>query len=149
MFSVFYNNLQTSVGHMLVKCYSDSNDMQMIAKELHSNYENSIYAQTHAQDIQANLTNLHITTWKETFQAFLDHWESQWLLIDKSTPNSDQESPAVCKSMLCNPIHSNPDFLQVEHLDKLCQAQVTSEITCHDYLTLLCTTSFQLKLKRP
>ena len=95
-----------------------------------------------------NLANLHITTWKETFQEILNHWESQWLLIDKSAPISNQESPAVCKSMLCNAIHSNPDFLQVEHLDKLRQAHGMSEITYH-YLTLLHTTAFQLDLKRP
>ena len=51
--------------------------------------------------------------------------------------------------MLCNPIHSNPDFLQVEHLGKLGQAQGTSEITYHNYLALLHTTAFQLNLKRP
>ena len=32
MFSVFCKNLQTSVGHMLVKCHSDSSDTQKIAK---------------------------------------------------------------------------------------------------------------------
>ena len=53
------------------------------------------YAQTHAQDISANLANLCISTWKGAFQAFLNHWESQWLLIDKSTPTSNQESTAV------------------------------------------------------
>ena len=62
MFSVFYNNVETSLGHMLVKSYSDSNDMQIIAKELYNHYESS-YAQIHAQDIQANLTNLHIAAW--------------------------------------------------------------------------------------
>ena len=36
---------------MLVKCHSDSSDAQNIAKELHNHYENSIYAQTHMQDI--------------------------------------------------------------------------------------------------
>ena len=51
--------------------------------------------------------------------------------------------------MLCNTICSNPDFLQVEHLDKLGQAQGTSEITYHNYLTLLHTTAFQLDLKWP
>ena len=76
----------------------------------------------HAQGICANLTNLHITTSKGTFQAFLNQWESQWLLIDKSTVLSDQESPVVHQSMLCNAIHSNPEFLQIEHLDKLGQA---------------------------
>ena len=51
--------------------------------------------------------------------------------------------------MLCNVIHSNPDFLQVEHLDKLSQVQGTSEIASHNYLTLLHTTTCQLDLKRP
>ena len=95
MFSVFCMNLQIPVGHMLVKCHSNSSDAPIIAKELSNHYKNSIYAQTHLQDIQANLANLHIASWKGTFQAFLNHWESQWLLVNKSTPVSDQESPAV------------------------------------------------------
>ena len=71
---------------MLIKHHSDSSDAQLITKELHNRYENSIYAQTHAQDICINLanlciTNLCITTWKGTFQAFLNHWESQWLQL--------------------------------------------------------------------
>ena len=57
---------------------------------------------------------------------------------------SNQESTAAHKSMLCNALHSNPEFLQIEHLGKLRQAQGTSEITYHNYLTLLCTTAFQL-----
>ena len=96
-----------------------------------------------------NVANSHSTTWKGEFQAFLHHWESPWLLIDKSTPISNQESPAVHKSMLCNSIHSNLDFLQLEHLDKLGQAQSTSKITYHNYLTLLHSTAFQLDLKMP
>ena len=36
----------------------------------------------------------------------------------------------------------------MEHVDKLSQAQGTSEISYHNYLTLLCTTAFQLDLKR-
>ena len=51
--------------------------------------------------------------------------------------------------MLRNVICSSSDFLQVEHLDKLGQAQGNSEITHHNYLTLLCSTAFQLDLKRP
>ena len=51
--------------------------------------------------------------------------------------------------MLCNAIHFNPEFLQIEHLDKLRQAQGTSEIINHNYLTLLHTTAFQLNLKQP
>ena len=51
MFSVFCRNLQTSVGHVLVKHHSDSSTAQLIAKELHHHYENSIYAQIHTQDI--------------------------------------------------------------------------------------------------
>ena len=82
-------------------------------------------------DIYANLTNLCITTWKGTFQAFLNHWESQCLLIDKRTVYSNLESPAVCITMLCNVILSNPAFLQVEHSDKLSQAQGPSKITYH------------------
>ena len=89
---------------------------------------------TYTQDIQASLSNSHITIWIGTFQAFLNHWESQWLLVDKSTPIIIQESPAAHKSMLCNAIHSNPDFT-LEHLDKLGQAQHTSEIT---YDIILC-----------
>ena len=50
--------------------------------------------------------------------------------------------------MLCNAIHSNPDFLQVEHLDKYGQAQGTSKITYDSHLTLLSTTAFQLDLER-
>ena len=46
--------------------------------------------------------------------------------------------------MLCNAIHSNPEFLQIEHLDKPRQAQDASRITYHNYLTLLHTTAFQL-----
>ena len=52
-----------------------------------------------------------------------------WLLVDKSTPISDQESPAVGKSVLCNAICLNPEFLQVQHLDKLSEAQGTFKIT--------------------
>ena len=51
--------------------------------------------------------------------------------------------------MLCNAIHSNPNILQVEHLDKVSQAQGISEITYHNYLIVLNTTAFQLDLKRP
>ena len=149
MFSAFCKNLQTSLGHILVKHYSASNDAQVTATEEHNHYENSIYAQTHAQDIHENLTNLCIATWKGTFQAFLNHWESQWLLIDKSTVLCNQESPPVCKSMLCNAIHSNPDFLQVKHLDKLSQTQGSSKVPYHSYLLLLCTTAFQVNFKRP
>ena len=76
---------------MLIKHHSDSSGAQLIAKELCNHCENSIYAQTHAQDIFANLTSLHITTWKAIFQAFLNHLESKWLLINKSTPTSNQE----------------------------------------------------------
>ena len=47
---------------MLIKCHSDSSNAQLIAKELCNRYENSIYAQTQMQDIQANLANLHIAT---------------------------------------------------------------------------------------
>ena len=65
MFSVFCKNPQTSVGYMLLNHHHDSGDVQLITKELCNHYENSVYAQTHAQDIHANLTNLHITTWKE------------------------------------------------------------------------------------
>ena len=54
-----------------------------------------------------------------------------------------------CKSMLCNAIHSNPKDCQIEHLDKLRQAQGMSKITYHNYLILLCTTAFQLDLKCP
>ena len=43
----------------------------------------------------------------------------------------------------------NPVLLQAEHLDKLNQVQHISEITYHNYITLLCTTAFQLDLKRP
>ena len=46
---------------MLIKGHSDSSNAQFIAKELHSHNENSMYAQSHAQDIHANLTNLCIT----------------------------------------------------------------------------------------
>ena len=56
------------------------------------------------QDISENLTNLHIITWKGTFQAFHSYWESKWLLIHRRTPIGDQESPAVHKGMLCNAI---------------------------------------------
>ena len=149
MFSVLCKNLQVSVGHMLVKGHSASSDAKIIAKELHNHYENSTYTQTHAQGICTNLANLHISTWKGTFKTSLNYWESQWLLIYKSTVLSNQESPAVCKSKLCNPICSNPDFLQVKHLDKLGQAQSTSAITYHNYLMLLCSTDFQLDFKRP
>ena len=51
--------------------------------------------------------------------------------------------------MLCNAIHSNPDFLQIEHLDRLSHTQGTSKITHHNYLPLLCTTVLQLNLKQP
>ena len=80
---------------MLIKHHSDSGDAQLITKELCNHYECSIYAQTHAQDIHASLTSLHIATWKGTFQSFLNHWESQWLLVDKSTPLCNEELPAV------------------------------------------------------
>ena len=113
MLSVFCKNLQTSVGQMLTKHHSDSGDVQLVAKELCHHYENSIYAQTHAQDIHAGLGNIDIVNCKGTFQSFIMHWESQWLLFDKSTPISEQESPAVCKNLLCNVIHSNPNFLRV------------------------------------
>ena len=103
----------------------------------------------HAQDIRTNLANLCIEMWKGTFQAFLNHWKPQWILMDRSTTLSDQESTAVHKSMLCNAIHSNPEFLQIEHLDKVGQAQGTSKITYHNYITLVHTTAFQLNLKCP
>ena len=141
MFSVFCKNLQMSVGHMLVKQYSTSSDAQIMATKLCHHYKNSIYAQMHAQDTHGNLTNLCIATWKGTFQAFLNHWESQLLLIDKSPAISNQELSAVHKSMLCNAICSNPEFLRIEHLKKLGQAQGTSEISYHNYLTLLHTPS--------
>ena len=99
---------------MLIECHSDSSNAQLIAKELRHHYENCTYSQTHVQDIQANLTNLCIATWKGTFHVFLNHWELQWLLTDKGTPISNQESPAVHKSMLCNAIHSNPSFLSIK-----------------------------------
>ena len=51
--------------------------------------------------------------------------------------------------MLCNAIQSNPDFLQVEHLDKLGQPKAPSRSLITNYLTLQCTTAFQLDLKRP
>ena len=73
MFSVFCKNLQTSVGCMEIKGHSDSSNAQLIVKELCNHYENCMYAQTHTQDIQVNFTNLHITMWKGTFQAFLNH----------------------------------------------------------------------------
>ena len=40
--------------------------------------------------------------------------------------------------MLHNAFHLNPDFLQIEHLDRPSQAQGTSKITYHNYLTLPC-----------
>ena len=58
---------------MLIKNHSDSSDVQHITKKLCSHHENSIYTQTHAQDIHASLTNLCIATWKGTFQSFLNH----------------------------------------------------------------------------
>ena len=67
MFSDFCKNLQTSVGYMLVKHHSDSSNTQIIAKELHNHYDDSIHAQTHAQDIKADLVNLCIPTWEGTF----------------------------------------------------------------------------------
>ena len=85
-----------------------------------------LFPSTHV-GYSSKLANLCIARWKGTFQAFLNHWEPQWLLIDKSTPISNQQSPAVCKSMLCNAIHSHPDFLKVKHLNKLGQAQGSSE----------------------
>ena len=102
MFSLFCKNLQASVCCIQIKHHSDSSNTQIITKELCNHYTSSIDAQTHAQDIQANLANLHIATWKGTFQAFLSDWESQRLLIDKSTPISDQESQGtkVCCVML-------------------------------------------------
>ena len=51
--------------------------------------------------------------------------------------------------MLSNAIHSNPDFLQAEQLDKLSQTRGTSEITCHNHPTLLHTTAFQHDSKSP
>ena len=51
--------------------------------------------------------------------------------------------------MLCTAIWSNPGFLQVDHLDKISQAQGTSKINYHSHLTLLYTTDFQLDLKKP
>ena len=101
VFSVFCKNLQTSVGCMLIKDHSDYSDVRLIAKELHNHYENSIYAQTQSQEICAYVINLHIATWKGTLQAFLNHWESQWLLVDKTTPISNQ----IHKGILQNAIH--------------------------------------------
>ena len=89
------------------------------------------------QDILANLANLHLATWKATIQVFLNHWEYQWLLVNKSTPISDQQSPMVCKSMLCNAIHLNHNFLQVEHLESSVRPEALPElltiITSHYY----------------
>ena len=65
MSSVICTNPQTSVVCMLIKC--------LVTKESHNHNKNSIYARTHALDIHANLTNLHITTWKGTFIPFLNH----------------------------------------------------------------------------
>ena len=113
MFSVLCKNLQMSVGCMLVKHYSTSSDTQIITTQLCHHYENSIYAQMHAQDIHENLANLHTATWKGTFQAFLNHWESQWLLIENSTMLRNQESSTVHKSMLCNALYSNPNFFRL------------------------------------
>ena len=62
---------------MLTKHHHDSGHAQLITKELCNHYENSIYAQTHAQDICTSLTNLCIARWKGIFQSFLNHWESQ------------------------------------------------------------------------
>ena len=73
----------------------------------------------------------------------------QWLLIDKSTPISDQGSPAVHKSMLCNAICLHSNFLQIEHLDRVGQAQGTSKISYHNYLPRLHTIAFQLDFIRP
>ena len=77
MFSVSCTNLQMSVGHMLAKHYSTSSDAQMIATKLCYHNKNSIYAQTCAQDIHTILANICIASWKGTFQAILNHWESQ------------------------------------------------------------------------
>ena len=98
----------------------------------------------HVQDTCATLAKLCIAMWKETFQAFLKYWKSQWLLINKCTMLSNQESAAVCKIMFCNAICSNPKFLQIKHLDKLRWAQGSSKITYHNYLTLLYNTAFQI-----
>ena len=70
----------------------------LIAKELCNHYKSSIYTQTHIQDMQVNLTNICIATWKGTFEAFLNHWELKWLLVNKSTPISNLESPAAAKA---------------------------------------------------
>ena len=50
--------------------------------------------------------------------------------------------------MLCNAIHLNPDFLQIEHLDKLSQAQDISGISYHNYLPLLCATTLQTQFRK-
>ena len=134
---------------MLIKHHSDSGNVQLAAKQLCHHYETFIYAQTHAQDIHASLANLSFAKWKGAIQSFLNYWESQWLLIDKSTTITDQELPAVHKSMLCNATCSNPNFLQVEHLDCLGLPQGNAETSCQNYLPILCTTTFQLDLKRP
>ena len=147
VFSVSCKNPQTLVGHMLIKHHSDSSDAQLNAMELHHHYETSIHAQTHAQDICASMASLCIANRKGTFQSLLNHWESQWLLINKSTPIDDQESPAICKNVLSDAICSNSDFFQINHLDKLRQAQGNSEITYHK--ANLHTTAFQLDTKRP
>ena len=54
---------------MLIKHHSDSGDAQLNAKELHNYYENSIHAQTHALNTYDSLANVHIATWKGTFQS--------------------------------------------------------------------------------
>ena len=51
--------------------------------------------------------------------------------------------------MFSNAIHLNSDFFQINHLDKLRQAQGNSEHTYHNYLAVLCMTTFQLNLKGP
>ena len=104
---------------MLIKHHSDSGDAQLTTNELCNHYESSIYTQTHAQDIHTSLMKLCITTWKGIFQSFFNHWESQWVLVDKSTPLRDQESPAVHKSMLCNSICSNLTKNDAQHTFKV------------------------------
>ena len=110
MFSVFRKTPQTPAGCMLIKCHSDSGHAQLITEELCYHYENSLYAQTHIQDIHTSQANLCIAHWKGTFQSFCNRCKSRLLLVDKSIPIVDHEMPAICNSLLCNAICLNPDF---------------------------------------
>ena len=143
MYSVFCRVLQTASGRMMVKRHEERADAQAIATALCEHYERSIVAQTNVQDVRAGLAQLRIKDWKSSKQAFLNHWESQWMIVDRCTAHADRESDAVRKTMLYTALRDEPEFISLQHQDNIFKAQ-DSPITYDNYLALLRSTAFNI-----